>query len=85
MGVDPSAQAVLALTAEGFRHERDGDIPGAIAIYERALAIAEGDRAQCASSPVQAPQRPPPARPARPRPRSQAGPRQRTSPFTPAF
>jgi hypothetical protein len=50
MEIDPSAQAVLALTREGFQHERDGAIPGAIAIYERALAIAEGDHAQCVAA-----------------------------------
>ena len=50
MEVDLSAQAVLALTREGFQHERDGDIPGAIAIYERALAIAEGDHARCVAA-----------------------------------
>ena len=27
MEIDPSAQAVLALTREGFQHEQDGDIP----------------------------------------------------------
>jgi hypothetical protein len=50
MEVDPSAQAVIALTHEGFLRERDGDIPGAMAIYERALAIAEGDHAQCVAA-----------------------------------
>ena len=50
MEVDPSAEAVLALTREGFQHEQDGDIPGAIAIYEQALAVAEGDHAQCVAA-----------------------------------
>jgi tetratricopeptide (TPR) repeat protein len=50
MEVDPSAQAVIALTHEGFLRERDGDIPGAMEIYERALAIAEGDHAQCVAA-----------------------------------
>lgn len=50
MDVDPSAEAVIALAAEGMQHERDGDIPGAVAIYERALAIAEGDHAQCVAA-----------------------------------
>ncbi len=50
MEVDPSAQAVIALTHEGFLREGDGDIPGAMAIYERALALAEGDHAQCVAA-----------------------------------
>jgi hypothetical protein len=50
MEVDPSAQAVIALTHEGFRREQDGDIPGAMAIYERVLAMAEGDHAQCVAA-----------------------------------
>jgi hypothetical protein len=50
MEVDPSAQAVIALTHEGFLCEQDGDIPGAMAIYERALAMAEGDHAQCVAA-----------------------------------
>jgi hypothetical protein len=48
--VDPSAEAVIALVAEGMRHELDDDIAGAIAIYEQALALAEGDHAQCVAA-----------------------------------
>jgi hypothetical protein len=48
--VDPSAKAVIATTGEGLQRERGGDIPGAMAIYERALAIAEGDHAQCVAA-----------------------------------
>jgi hypothetical protein len=48
--VDPSAGAVIALVAEGMQFEHDDDIAGAIAIYERALALAEGDHAQCVAA-----------------------------------
>ncbi|HEY3735347.1 MAG TPA: hypothetical protein VGL63_15675 [Streptosporangiaceae bacterium] len=50
MEVDPTAEAVIALAAEGMRYEGDGDVAGAMAIYERALALAEGDHAQCVAA-----------------------------------
>jgi len=50
METDSSADAVIALVAEGMQHERDNDVAGAVAIYERALALAEGDHAQCVAA-----------------------------------
>lgn len=48
MEVDQSARAVLALCVdEGLQREQNSDIAGATAIYEQALALAEGDHAHC--------------------------------------
>src|ERR1700733_11178958 len=48
MEADPSAKAVFALcVGEGMQRESVNDIAGAMAIYEQALALAEGDHAHC--------------------------------------
>jgi hypothetical protein len=58
MEVDPSAAAVIDLAAEGMRHEAENDMAGAVAIYERALALAEGDHAHCVAAHFMARHRP---------------------------